>query len=122
MVEVGHIAVALAAAGDVPKQRGGVPLAGQAGELVHDGDDEGRREAVDLLIGGQDRQAVGHVAVALGEGALAELVGAAHNDAVDALADVADDDVIGAQGQAAPGAVAQLKGGEAVPRPAAALS
>ena len=122
VVEVGHIAVALAAAGDVPEQRGGVPLAGQAGELVHGGDDEGRREAVDLLIGGQDRQAVGHVAVALGEGALAELVGAAHDDAVGARADGADDDVIGTQGQAAPGAVAQLEGGEAVPRPAVALA
>ena len=81
---VGDVAVALAAAGDVPEQCGGVPLASEAGELVHGGDDEGRGETVDLLIGGQHRQAVGHVTVTLREGALAELVGATQDDAVGA--------------------------------------
>ena len=71
---VGNVAVALAAAGDVPEQCGGVPLAGEAGELVHGGDDERRCEPVYLLVGRQNRKAVGHVVVALGERALAERV------------------------------------------------
>ena len=120
MAGVGDVAVAFAAAGNVPEECGGVPLAGEASELVHGGDDEGRGETVNLLIGGQHRQAVGHVAVALGEGALAELVGAAQDDAVGAPGNGADRDVPRGEGAAAPGAVAELEGGEAVPGPAAA--
>ena len=52
---VRDVAVTFATAGDMPKQCGGVPLAGEAGELVHSGDDEGRGKPVDLLVGGQDR-------------------------------------------------------------------
>ena len=118
MVEAGDVAVAPAVAGDVPEECGGVPLAGEAGELVHGGDDEGRGETVDLLIGGQHRQAVGHVTVTLGEGALAELVGAAQDDAVGAPGNGADRDVPRGEGKAAPGAVAELEGGETVPGPA----
>ena len=106
--------MASAAAGHMPEERGGVAFAGEAGEFVDGGDDEGWREPVDLLVSGQDRQPVGDVAVAFGEGALTVGVGASHHDAFRHLGDVTHGDVVGGQTQAAPGAVAELEGGEAV--------
>ena len=61
MARVGDVTVALAAAGDVSEKRGGVSLPGEPGELVHGGDDEGRRKPVDFLVGCQNRKAVGNV-------------------------------------------------------------
>ena len=52
------VAVAGAAPPDVAEQRGGFAFAGQAGELVDGGDDERRCQPVDLLVDGQDRQAL----------------------------------------------------------------
>ena len=122
MVEAGDVAVVPAVAGDVPEERGGVAFAGEPGEFVDGGDDEGGCEPVDLLVGGQNRQPVGDVAVAVGEGALAEFVGAAHHDALRHPGDVPHGDVGRGQGPAAPGAVAELEGGEAVTGTAASPS
>ena len=50
-------AVPVAALADVPEQARGLPLSGEPRELVDGGDDEGRRQPVDLLVHGEDRQA-----------------------------------------------------------------
>ena len=61
------VAMPTAASADVAEQRCGFAFSGQAGELVDGGDDECRRQPVDLLIDGEHRQALGDGA-ALGEG------------------------------------------------------
>ena len=105
-IQLGDVAVALAAPGHVPEEGGGLPLAGQAGELVHGGDDEGGDEPVDLLIGGQHRDAVGH-GTALGEGAGGQGV-----RAVDAHAPLGGlhPHVLVGQRVPAPGAAGDLEG------------
>ena len=70
-----HVAVPAAALRDVAEQRGGLALAGQPGELVDGGDDERRRQPVDLLVDGEDRQPLADLA-ALGERAAGQFVAA----------------------------------------------
>ena len=52
------VAVPLAPLADLAEQRAGVASPGQPGELVDGGDHERGREPVDLLVDGQDRQAL----------------------------------------------------------------
>jgi hypothetical protein len=50
------VAVPVTAPGHIAEQRGRLPLAGQAGELVDGGDDERWHQPVDLLIHREDGQ------------------------------------------------------------------